>query len=530
LAKQYAQSPRLPAVEAANRLGRGSLNMEHMLRRGISYLQEPPYFSALFRALYHSHPEDENRETMRYAHQAYAMRHFPNFLGNLYHEECFAPLPNRQRPNPWAKNAAKEVDKDVIRNWLVWQDFNEWAEGKPADVVKIEEARFRGGILARHYALWGNEVRKVDPNMMNAPNHGPCWGYGKGNYTPAIADATDFGFSHLYTDRGTAPFHGPMFVEWWRRGQTEKNYTPVWIAPLSFGRRGEQRRIGVAVLGRKVEGLGWNAVSGGGGMVGAAGLYEWSGEGRNYYHNTGRRERISTMDKICLRYGDMFLRLKRQNNIAVLCSLTQSAYEGAKDHRGIGKIAESHLAIAAGACHDLMRAHYTANMMSEEVIGEGGLKGYNALVLAGVFFPLPKETTKAIKDFIRQGGIVFGDERTKPEKLGIEGIKIVEGWAAVGPPLHIDGNEEHVIAWNVSQKHKKVLLPFLREHLKTFADCDDSRIMMSVQEYGKGKYIFATNDTVPPYHWKTKAQAWLWQLFNYPFLRTITLSEPGVVY
>ncbi|MDK1032199.1 MAG: hypothetical protein QGD94_09345, partial [Planctomycetia bacterium] len=53
LAKQYAQNPRLPAAEAANRLGRGSLNMEHMLRRGISYLQEPPYFSALFRALYH---------------------------------------------------------------------------------------------------------------------------------------------------------------------------------------------------------------------------------------------------------------------------------------------------------------------------------------------------------------------------------------------------------------------------------------------------------------------------------------------
>lgn len=67
----------------------------------------------------------------------------------------------------------------------------------------------------------------------------------------------------------------------------------------------------------------------------------------------------------------------------------------------------------------LRRAGFLADIVHEEEIPEGGLKGRKAVWLAGLHHRLPSKASAGLAEFVRSGGTVFSDATTDAESLGL---------------------------------------------------------------------------------------------------------------
>lgn len=127
------------------------------------------------------------------------------------------------------------------------------------------------------------------------------------------------------------------------------------------------------------------------------------------------------------RFGDFILAtLPARHPVAVLYSFREPAMR----LKEAGEIGTSEMYrvclryhITCGALfHSIRRAGYTADIVHEEELPEGGLKGRKVLSLVGIKHPLDRKVTEAIVSFANSGGKLLADKTTTwlPSGISVE--------------------------------------------------------------------------------------------------------------
>lgn len=114
---------------------------------------------------------------------------------------------------------------------------------------------------------------------------------------------------------------------------------------------------------------------------------------------TALEREIQSWGKRIERHGSMLKELREPTRpIAVLTSITTTAFEG-----------WGHPGATAGIFKDCLREHLPVDMIAEEEIAAGGLKGRKALLLPGLNY-LRRSVASIIEQYARQGGVVIVED------------------------------------------------------------------------------------------------------------------------
>ena len=223
-----------------------------------------------------------------------------------------------------------------------------------------------------------------------------------------------------------------------------------------------------------------------------------------------------SINRICTIYGDLFRTLEKGDDVAVLYSFSQSPF--------------SAQAWRILSMHNLsLLAHQPTSIIYDEDVRAGLLRDrYKVLILTGAVVPLPDPVMAEISRFQAAGGTVLLDKACKIELPGAERMDFEANtcwWVGTA-------NATDVPYWSqyAAQLPK---VPAYREavfkHAPPLVDTPNPRIILSTQEYQKGKYVFVLNDMEPDY---TPGQ--LWQIARldvstWPAKPTLTLAKSDYV-
>lgn len=133
-------------------------------------------------------------------------------------------------------------------------------------------------------------------------------------------------------------------------------------------------------------------------------------------------------------FQDSFQRLRRFGTfidntlpatppIGVLFSFTEGALRLKdtidKDNGAIYETSFAYAYACYSAVHILRRLGYLCDLIHEDELPKGGLKGRKAILLTGVRRRLPGEVVRELESFLRQGGTLLVDEGCEPSVLGL---------------------------------------------------------------------------------------------------------------
>lgn len=216
----------------------------------------------------------------------------------------------------------------------------------------------------------------------------------------------------------------------------------------------------------------------------------------------GNRAHIQTVTSMLRQYGDAFLELGEQKDLAILLSFSEGAARGWADRRYGNTIYG-----LAGAC---LFAHHPAKFVYESDVLAGKLKDYRALIITGITRPLPEPVRRGISEFIRAGGIVLVDDTTRVEVPGSRPLGVrVDGYAAFMAKHKIFRRIWQTgplwLFWNVYRETVLPMVPELKkvldELLPPKVDCSNPMVLINQRPAGKGTYLFATNYSNYPTQW-----------------------------
>lgn len=298
-------------------------------------------------------------------------------------------------------------------------------------------------------------------------------------------------------DVGEEPMGPFLFVDLYATCRDDGK--PIWKVSAGFDNdggvteKGNYLRTGLANLSRGAipcvtDTLSWGRLG-----LQMNTVDEWTHSG------WGRRERVRFLTTLCERYGDVFLRLKPERDVALLMSLTQGCLG---KNPGLDAYGMALASLASG---------YPASMIFEEDILRGKLSPYKVLLVPRQTIELPADVKRKISAWVQQGGRVITDKHTKVKFPGMAQTSCDFGrWEeAVYPNPDSEAATSKKRAarydYSFSLMHgqgraiaasrgpilkgeiEKVLLGFAR---KEKANLDT---VISTMRGGQGRYLFAIN-------------------------------------
>lgn len=298
------------------------------------------------------------------------MSTFPNaFQRADYERQSGAKLPNDPRTLP-------------ADNWLKW-------------------FRWRAGIHGRFFGEAVKHVKRVSPALP----------WGQDIYAAfAINDGT-----HPFNQRMNDVPTTHTFMFW--RGVAEQSWN---FALERTGRR--DRRFHFA---SNTNYFGYNNPDEAALAEVVTNYSVMDGAGMLWHLNFSKAENLQPSFQRLTRFGDFILAtMPDRHPFAVLYSLREAAMRlkeaGEVPNDEIYRVPLFYQQECCGLFHAIRRAGYTADIVHEEEIPEGGLKGRKVLWLAGIKHPLAKDVADGIAAFAKQGGKVFADATTTWTPPGVK--------------------------------------------------------------------------------------------------------------
>ncbi|MDK1031967.1 MAG: hypothetical protein QGD94_08185, partial [Planctomycetia bacterium] len=259
----------------------------------------------------------------------------------------------------------------------------------------------------------------------------------------------------------------------------------------NFSERNNVWLRGIRVAGGKAGGVGF--FCGGGGTHSLRGWQTKAGPVADW---EGRRFSMETLLIALQSYGDLFVGLKEDDKVAWLSTWTEET-TGAWTWGRPWQFYH-----AAEAFYSLMRAHFPANIIEEREVLEDRLTLDKAkvLLISTRKVALPEEIIDKIKGFMKKGGKVLVTKCAPA--VNIPGAIKVNLDMTQGMQVHNmpgwDGEGEYLKPEKRFKEYKDELRNKLYSAVTPFVDAESMWITMSVQKYGKAKYVFAVSDLYPP--------------------------------
>lgn len=335
------------------------------------------------------------------------------------------------------------------------------------------------------YGQYRDALRQIKSDILCSTNHNALFG---SNWT--LASVPEYSLGSLdqcvwgnYSDYGTWPYIDPFCVDYSRMGNRG---IPVQVAlNLVAPQYGQAWSAGFQTIGRDTDDLScmWAGCMsfGRGGMTPA---------------NFPRRNQGQALFRMAEQYGALFQAIERRDELAVLFSFTQYAFES----RG-GEIAGSpefgegrQYGRVIGLVSSLMREGQLCGVVSETQARNGALKDLKGLILVGVEVDLPSATKQAILEFQKKGGLLFTD---KVCRIGLPGAVRLDCDFLPRVPLY-NGQEEFVANYRMYQENVGELRAKLLPNFTRFAEPGNPQLIVSTLYKGKGRYVVAANDGALP--------------------------------
>ena len=224
----------------------------------------------------------------------------------------------------------------------------------------------------------------------------------------------------------------------------------------------------------------------------------------------GNRERYSLISGFLKSYGDMFLRLEKEKDVAVLFSHAQDMLS-AKEKLAHG-FSLWQISVSA------FMAHVPSVFISEQDILRGELQSHKVLLLTKLDTELPRDVIRGIQRFIDAGGIVIADAKTDLPLKGMERLDTAfdaylnymmatyyEWKLYAGPRPEVRSEW-----YGLRQEALKTMPPLkkaLVKHLPRLVDCRNPDVFLATSTCGRMKVVFCVNYTPEAYGWKTEEDA-----------------------
>jgi hypothetical protein len=384
--------------------------MDVCTQRRMNYLN----FGHMINWCIFGHREDDAEYRRQAIIRAYQLRQFPSFIGVHYTDNDLPCVPgqgltggpgwhsdaragwrmqrfNKEFTEKYGKpdaslgpavpdEALSKVDIDQALNLAASARFSENPKVRQ-DLQKTVEGLDRSRSYFRAYHLiWGDliggafrrDVKAMSPQLLvsNATND---------QYPEYYFHSFDCAVNSLMTDYGIIPLHNWSGVDLLHLGKMRQKVVFDAIRPCII----HFDRLLFQSLARQPDGLGY-------GFTGVETM-EWG------FHPDWRRRCLYSYSFL-KRYGSAVAQCRTANEVVVLDSETMCAVSGGM-----------HPAVYYRAHYALTRGGIPVQLMTENDIAQGRLRGQAALLLVNQQMPLPTKTVKAIEAFAAEGGKVYGD-------------------------------------------------------------------------------------------------------------------------
>ncbi len=193
------------------------------------------------------------------------------------------------------------------------------------------------------------------------------------------------------------------------------------------------------------------------------------------------------------RYGGISAVAHPADQVAVWRSMFQESleYPGRRSE-------EMHMTNMAAAYTACLYSHYTAGIVTDDLVRVGGLGRYKAVIIS-FEAPLPDALLQPLLAFQKAGGLVLANTPA-------HGYWAPPGALALGPAFreaHILGNNNrdslrHLGIQDDGLKGAAVLQGVLAGKLAPQVDCDNPAVWTSLHTAGAARYVWAVNDTILP--------------------------------
>ena len=525
---------------------------EDLLRRGIAYLP-----TLYLRDREASIPEYMGRQARMLDTLAQQLRKYPNFIGiNMKAQDegmswgsmwipASAPeLSIRERSDEFVSTGIagrmRPADRELSR-YLIWQEFRRQHNlpDETVTAVPFNTRAFKGLVSTENPALYlkwmeflhgtvtnrmqqyyRTEIDRFAPNILMCTNRYMAIAMGHNGHSlykairPRIYCALDPSLACGGTDLITID---PDGYDWNNEAYEAATHTdmletqrvrgkPIWKIGYGtqgfgfFNSRQQLLRDCLMPIAR--------------GAVPATSESFEKGEG--YLNNSdewphvgyGNRERYSVISGFLKSYGDMFLKLRKEKDVAILFSHSQDCLS-AKERMGHGY---SIWQIAVSA----WMAHFPNVFISEQDILRGELDSHKVLLLTKLDTALPQAVLGRVQAFIDRGGVVIADAKTALPLKGMERLDVpFDGYLRYMTGMYYDWirlpRPQVRCQWyGMRQEALKTMLPLkeaLLRYLPRLVDCENPHVFLSTSTCGQMKVVFCVNYTPEAYEMKTEEDA-----------------------
>lgn len=464
-----------------------------LLKYHVSHLLRPSFV----RYLAHSIPEDENRRYRHIQIMAQSFKNYPSFAGINYHDDSY---PLGYGETGWMDGRRKK------RMEVLEEKFKK-KYGKTSEEDRNKWIDFVNQIFPEIYKRYQTALKQVDKNLLGTSQEVPDAGVSDGFYIPNVYKNLDAVTYLSYSDHVGFPLQEAFQAALYRAGLREKDIysTQNGDLPTSFRYEAMLQVSGIT------EGMGFMDINGQMNIYDREDNSTLSNGGDHYHISYSMRPVRKTISNLYKIYGDFFLELKRDEKIAILFSYTQAATEqqgSATDHKYT----------VFEAYSDFLRAHFPADIITEDEISEGKFYNYKVIILPGIKVQLPEKVKKGLKKFQKRGGVIFA---SSDSCLQIDGVKKLPfSFSSYG--IHwggYDGNLEYKLFYDVAVKKAPVIKKLISPYVEEKFISDNPRIMLFTRKRGKAIYLFATHDTPPAFDWGLPQNVDAERIWNDPKLK-----------
>jgi len=449
--------------------------LEEILKNRASYFLRPSFI----RYLAHSIPEDENRRYRHVQLLAQTFRNYPSFAGLNYHDDTYAL---GYGETGWMDGRRAERMKALK------QDF-EKETGKKPEQDRKGWIDFINRLFPSVYERYQKGLKEVDKNYLGTSQLVPDAGAADGFYIPLVYRNLDAVTYLSYSDHVGFPLQEAFQGALYKAGLRDKPVYSTQNGHMPTSLRFEAMMQASTLC----EGMGFMDINGKLGPYAIKDNWVLGNGGDHYRIPDGMRIAGRTVAELYKRYGDFFLKLNRGEQTAILFSYTQAASErtgSATDHKYTVFEAYSSLA----------RSHIPADIITEEEISSGGFERYKVIVLAGLKVELPERVKTRLKEFQKQGGVIFADSECSFQVNSVKTLPVA--FSSYG--IHwggFDGNLEYRLFYDVAVKKSPAIREAIGPFIEEMFTCENPRVFLFHRKAGSSHYLFTFHDTPPAFDW-----------------------------
>ncbi|MBI4472482.1 MAG: hypothetical protein HY646_07420, partial [Acidobacteria bacterium] len=493
---------RLPAAETAFQLSNLEAYIESALEHGISVMVQP--FCHFIHPVYL--PEEMP------LHQAYSQRlaqrleRYPNFLGINYHDIHYKPS---DYPDRFAKAQALFEQRLGMKP----PTHAELAayRNDPKDTALRQRAlhwlNFLTDLLPDAHKQWREAVHQAAPRLITSVL--PWWEMSTddGSYLLKMYANMDEVAVHNSGEQYMELSAAPHLVDQSRRpGKSVISYGQTSYQEPGDG-QSWYREYFLTLL-RGVQGVGHS--------------------GFNFFAEKKLPDQmqvpaLTEMHQLLTRYGDFLSGLQPHEEVAVLNSFTQSAFE-----TGLPANLKQ-WERTFGAYLTCLMAHYPASILYEEDLAAGALKNFKVLILTGIQVPLPEAVVQSLQAFVQAGGKVLADEACTQAPSFAEELPVKFQWhrQRTNPEMQFFYSDaKHFLIEESVLDKVPILRRTLSQYVKPLADCASPQVWLSEQRSGAARYLFVANTTRVPHRPEDLWRFSSFETTSMPVKETISLA-PG---